>query len=243
MVTVALIGADGAGKTTVARALERSSEIPIKYLYMGINVDASNHMLPTTRMMRALKRALGKDRDQGGPPDPNRVRARSKNPLKRALRSLKSALSTTNRLCEEWYRQMVAWWYEMRGYVVLFDRHFYADYYAHDVAGEGPEVSFSRRLHGRVLRRLYPSPDLVILLDAPASVLFARKQEGTVELLERRRQEYLDLKPKLANCAVVDVDRPQDEVLREVLTIIRGKGASRSGRTRAETARSARGRS
>ena len=231
---MALIGADGAGKTTVARALERSSEIPIKYLYMGINVDASNHMLPTTRMARALKRALGRSRDQGGPPDPSRARTRAKNPLKRALRGLKSSLSLTNRLCEEWYRQMIAWWYERRGYVVLFDRHFYADYYAHDVAGQGRDASLSRRIHGRVLQRLYPSPDLVILLDAPSSVLFARKQEGTVELLERRRQEYLDLKPKLANCAVVDAARPQDEVLREVLTIIRAEGA--------DATRSARGR-
>ena len=49
MVTVALIGADGAGKTSVARALERSRDLPIKYLYMGINTEASNHMLPTTR--------------------------------------------------------------------------------------------------------------------------------------------------------------------------------------------------
>ncbi|MGH3091699.1 MAG: hypothetical protein ACRDOG_05135, partial [Gaiellaceae bacterium] len=54
--TVALIGPDGAGKTTVARRLEGSLEGPVKYLYMGVNPDASNHLLPTTRLAHALKR-------------------------------------------------------------------------------------------------------------------------------------------------------------------------------------------
>ena len=40
MVTVALIGADGAGKTTVGRRLEEGGEVRIKYLYMGINAAA-----------------------------------------------------------------------------------------------------------------------------------------------------------------------------------------------------------
>ena len=48
-----------------------------------------------------------------------------------------------------------------------------------------------RRIHGYNLRRLYPRPDLVILLDAPAEVFFARKGEGTLESIESRRQEYL----------------------------------------------------
>jgi hypothetical protein len=76
--TVALIGPDGAGKTTVARRLEQTGlEVPVKYLYMGINADASNHLLPTTRLVRALKRARGVPPDAGGPPDPLAPPARS----------------------------------------------------------------------------------------------------------------------------------------------------------------------
>lgn len=220
MVTVALIGADGAGKTSVARALERSRELPVKYIYMGVNSEASNHVLPTTRALRAFRRVLGRDQGEGGPPDPARVARRAKRGLRGLAREGKSALLLVNRVCEEWYRLAVARRYERRGYIVLFDRHFFADYWAHDVAGSGQPRSLLRRMHGRVLARL-PRPDCTILLDAPAAVLFARKAEGTLELLERRRQEYLDLCAQLGNCARIDASRSKDEVEAEVLAILR----------------------
>lgn len=220
MVTVALIGADGAGKTTLARALERSVGLRIKYLYMGVSTQSSNHMLPTTRALRALKRALGRRADEGGPPDPEKKeRARPKRGLRRLAHEAKSSLALANRLAEEWYRVRIARRYERAGYIVLFDRHFFADYWAHDVAAANRSVM--QRLHGRFLSRL-PPPDCTILLDAPAAVLFARKGEGTLELLERRRQEYLDLRRALGNCALVDASRPQSEVEAEVLAILRG---------------------
>ena len=51
MASIALIGPDGAGKTTVTRFLEASSLLPFKYLYMGINLEASNVALPTFRFI------------------------------------------------------------------------------------------------------------------------------------------------------------------------------------------------
>lgn len=221
VVTVALIGADGAGKTSVARALERSRELRVKYLYMGINAEASNHMLPTTRALHALKRVLGRGGDEGGPPDPARAARRPRSGMRAWLGRGKSALLLLNRLCEERYRVAVARRYERRGYLVVYDRHFFADYWAHDGAGAKRPLSRMRRAHARWLARL-PRPDCTILLDAPASVLFARKAEGTLELLEHRRQEYLDMRAELGNCAVVDASRPPDVVQDEVLGILRG---------------------
>jgi thymidylate kinase len=218
MVTVALIGADGAGKTSVARALERSGEVPIKYVYMGVNKEASNHLLPTTRALRALKRVLGRGGSEGGPPDP-RAKEAPRGALRGLLRAAKSSVLVANRMGEEWFRVRVARRYERRGYVVLFDRHFYADYWAHDVAPDAPR-SFAQRLHARFLARL-PRPDCTILLDAPAEVLFARKAEGTLALLDRRRREYLDLARELADCVVIDASRPEDEVRGEVLRVLR----------------------
>ena len=64
------------------------------------------------------------------------------------------------------------------------------------------------------------------MLDAPAAVLFARKAEGTLELLERRRQEYLDLCAELDNCVRIDASRPKEEVEAGVLAILRGLRSS-----------------
>jgi thymidylate kinase len=127
-----------------------------------------------------------------------------------------------NRLAEEWFRQGLAWYYERRGYVVVFDRHFFSDYYAHDISATSGSLPLSRRIHGFVLDRLYPKPDLVILLDAPANILFARKGEGTIALLERRRQEYLSLRDRLEDFAIVDASQPAEEVIRQVTDLIRG---------------------
>jgi thymidylate kinase len=70
----------------------------------------------------------------------------------------------------------------------------------------------SRRVHGLVLDRLYPKPDLVVYLDAPAEILFARKGEGTLASLEQKRAEYLDLGRRLDHFAVVDASASEADV-------------------------------
>src|SRR5262245_43695587 len=104
MVTVALIGPDGAGKTSIGRHLEKGQALPVKYIYMGVNPHASNHALPTTRLIRKVKRALGSFED-GGPPDPARREIRRRGLLGRAVDGLKSSLRLVNLLGEEWFRQ------------------------------------------------------------------------------------------------------------------------------------------
>lgn len=224
--TVALIGLDGAGKTTVGRRLEQTFPLPIKYIYMGVNADASNVLLPTTRMIYAVKRARGL-RSAGGPPDPGSTQGRPKVGVRRLLAGGRSLLLLANRLTEEWFRQAVAWYYLARGNIVVFDRHFYSDYYAYDIAVGPKERPLSRRLHGFVLNRMYPKPDLVILLDAPAEVLWERKREGTLESLVRRRKEYLHLREILSDIEIVDASQPEETVVREVARLILGHQAPR----------------
>jgi thymidylate kinase len=227
--TVALVGADGAGKTTVGRKIERILSRPVKYIYMGVNTDASNVMLPTTRILHVLRRARGA-RPQGGPPDPSRRRAPPKGRIRRVLANTRSMLRLANRLAEEWFRQILAWYHRWRGRVVVFDRHFYSDYYAHEIAVAAEELSLSRRIHGFVLQHLYPKPDFVILLDAPAEVLWERKREGTFDALVRRREEYLRLRDRLDDVAIVDVRQPEEQVVQEVgrLILERCRAARRS---------------
>ena len=42
-------------KTTIGRRIEHTLPLPVKYVYMGVNLDSSNHMLPTTRLIKAIE--------------------------------------------------------------------------------------------------------------------------------------------------------------------------------------------
>ncbi len=67
------------------------------------------------------------------------------------------------------------------------------------------------------LFRLLPSPDLVFVLDAPAEVLRARKQEVTPEETRRQREAFRALATRLPNARLVDCSQPVEAVVR-VLT-------------------------
>lgn len=234
LVSVALVGPDGAGKTTIAKAVVATLPFPARYLYMGDNPASANRSLLTTRLWFALKRAAGRREDTGPPPAP-RTSFRGVGPVRRTALEVRAMLRLVPQLGEEWYRAALGRTWERQGFVVILDRDFFVDYYAHDIAGDGAGRTLGRSLHGSLLRALYPRPDLVICLDAPAELLLERKGEGSVEALSRRAADYRAIAPQVKRFVVVDVSRPEDEVVDEVSTVIvqftardpRGRGPRR----------------
>lgn len=236
MTTVALIGPDGAGKSSVIPRVQARLGQPVHRIYMGVNLEASRLMLPTTRLAMELKRRRGGRPDMvGATGNAGTDRPAATSQRRGLLREARSGLRLANWIAEEWFRQAVAWGHERRGELVLFDRHFFCDYYANDVIGRRPGRPWTSRLHGRMLERLYPRPDLVVMLDAPAEVLFARKGEGTIESLERKRQEYLALASVVDRFVTVDATRDLDTVVEDVVAAIRSIGSDQGKRSEAPT--------
>ncbi len=181
------------------------------YLYMGVNFDSSNKVLPTSWLIRRMRgrREPGRSGPAAGGAGARPARSKSK---------IRGALRLVNRVAEESYREVLSLWYRTRGSIVLFDRHFFADFYATDISGADSE--WSRRLHGKFLSRIYPKPDLVIYLDAPPQLLYARKKEGTIESLDQQRRNYEKLRDTSLRFVSVDASRPLDTVVDEVAKVI-----------------------
>jgi thymidylate kinase len=200
MASIAIIGPDGAGKTTLTRMLESSGMLPFRYLYMGVDLNASNIALPTSRLFQRMK---ARDNGAHAAGRPASVRGGGRATVR--LLAL---------IAEEWFRQFVSWYYQARGYTVLYDRHFVFDF-APEIAGTTAEP-FDKRLHRWLLQYLYPRPGLVLFLDAPGELLYARKGESTPKELERRRQVFLKLGKTMPRFRRVDATRPLKEVYQEI---------------------------
>jgi len=102
-----------------------------------------------------------------------------------------------------------------RSTLVLNDRHFV------DILVDPKRYRYGGPLWLlRLIWLLIPKPDLIVLLDAPAEVLQARKQELSFEETVRQRRAYLSLVRTMGNGHVVDATQSLDHVTGDVSDII-----------------------
>lgn len=226
---VAIIGADGAGKSTIADRLIDTNPLLMKYIYMGASTEASNITLPTSRWLASMKKRriaqVSGKQDRLPPAAILTDTMRASLPRGKIVK----ALGVINRIAEEWYRQFFVWYYTCRGYVVVCDRHFLYEY-SSDIKNLGSEDQrLSVRLHASLLSRVFPRPHMTIFLDAPPEVLYARKPEWTIEHLEKQRAGIIEQAGTARNFVYVDATQPEDIVFSDVAAKIEKFRANRAG--------------
>jgi thymidylate kinase len=109
-----------------------------------------------------------------------------------------------------------------RSTLVLFDRHFV------DILVDQKRYRYGGPIGLlRLLWRLIPKPDLIILLDAPTEVLHSRKQEVPFEVTASQRNAYLALIRILRNGHIVDASQSPAHVADAVEEVILKYAAER----------------
>ena len=217
MFSVALIGPDGSGKTTIANMLLESYPASIKYVYMGASIHSSNYSLPTSRLILHLKkRAYRKSiqRSDGVQLDSISTHQLEERNVERG--KIWTTARVFNRLAEEWYRQFVVWSHQLRGHIVLCDRHFTFEFATKRMESRQAELPIMERFHLWCLYNLYPQPGLVLFLDAPPELLLQRKQEWTLAHLQRHRTAMLELGQQMTNFVCIDASQAIDRVYADV---------------------------
>ena len=191
---VALLGSDGAGKTSISTRLFQSQDGPMPVM--------RRHLFPGWLPLggRGISATHAAQNPHGT--------------------SARTALASVIKLAA-WYLEFTVGWIIRlwkpleQGFMVLFDR------YAYDILVDPRRYRYGGPAWlARAFARAVPQPDLVIALDAPARTLIGRKKEISHEELERQRREYTELVDSLENGRVVDADRPVGDVVKAVEGII-----------------------
>jgi thymidylate kinase len=182
--SVALLGPDGAGKSTLADGIEASFRFPVRRVYMGL--------WQRREAVSGAHRVI----------------------LEVALRPFVA-----------WGRYLASLGHRALGRLVVFDRYVYDA-----LLPPSPPLAWLKRPYFRLLSRLCPAPDLVMVLDVPGEVMHARKGEHDGRRLEVEREHFARLLPRLPNAERVDADRPPEVVLADVLGRIWARYAARGGR-------------
>jgi thymidylate kinase len=201
---VAVLGPDGAGKTSLAQSLARSAPFTIRRIYMGHGAAEAARAPWIIRWLSHLAREV--------PPGT----ARRRSVFDRSRRwSARLTLQCLKSL-EVRVRRSV-------GQLVVLDRH------AFDLAVHARAASAARSWISRLMLKLCPPPDLVVLLDAPPEVLHQRKaDEHSLDDLAAQRSAYVDFCRQLPHGIVVDSARSLAEVQADVVGQVWSKYLSAS---------------
>jgi hypothetical protein len=186
---------------------------------MGRNVQSGNFTLPTSKLIHAfkVKKYLKSHKLSNNENNKNISLHEIDNNRKVDTRGkIGAVLRLLNRLAEEWYRLIISKYYQLKGMVILYDRHFIFDYAQDKLDTTKQKDRLTTKIHRWTLDYLYEKPDLVLFLYAPAEVLYSRKGEATIEYLNARNAAFLSIGKKMPNFVIIDAAQPVEKVFNDV---------------------------
>ena len=210
---IAFVGSDGFGKTTIVKKLLKEFPGSLKYMYMGLNLESSNYLLPTSKILLKIKlKSLKKNTTFSENDDQSSFSTHhiSQRQIKR--NKVLVLFRTINRIMEAWYRQIISWFFKVYGNIVIYDRHFLFD------TAPRPEdnIPLSNKIFRWFLTHFYPKPDLVFFLDADPEILLKRKQEVPYEYLANQRIAILEQGKRTRGFIKIDAAQSIEKVYSQV---------------------------
>lgn len=188
--TVAFLGPDGVGKSTVIQAVENWGRICFRRqmrIHFNPRFGPARETAPVTNPQGQIPRSM-------------------------LMSILKVCFYFGRHLCHWLVKQAPARW---AATLIIFDRTFVdllVDPRRYRIRG-GATLT-------RILARWLPRPDLFVILDGPASVVHRRKSELSEAEIERQREALLQLARKWPNAVVISADQPAEAVAHQAVVAI-----------------------
>jgi len=220
---VAIIGIDGAGKSTVIDALVETFEwrINVATLYLG----SARPGLSTAASQSTVRLALGASRWLGR-------RLEATNPVSGAGRlatELALGVRAVSEASDRARRVRLGRRLAAEGWLVLFDRYPMPDLHVGERRMDAQRLPLVETQAGWLPRRLaqreraiyhdLPGPELLIVLRLDAETARARKPSGTIAL-EAKAQGLAALGDGDESMVIIDASQPLEEVLRQVTAAV-----------------------
>lgn len=206
--TVAFLGPDGSGKSTIAREIMR-------VLSKSFHGEKLFYWRPGLLKQPGVALGLREEIKMGTNPYPHGHKP--EHPLKSLLRFIYYLIDFT---LGYWIK---VWPLKVKKHLCVFDRYYY------DVLVDSFRYNFSLpKWLLKVPLPIIPKPDLVIILDVLPEKLFLRKQELPEKELNRQRKEFNDLINQLKNIYIIENNSILNDVIIRISKMILKKKSEKT---------------